>query len=326
MKRALFFCAILLILVSGCKKQDASQDENANKVNSVSIIIDELLWNGAIGDSIRNKFASPVTGLPQEEPLFTINQYPVKLLDGYMANSRNIIIIKKGFPNQFEITQDQYRKPQTVVRIYGRTSRDILNLIEEHAAEIISKIRQGEIAAMQKEVKKSLLDHRRIAEKFKVKVAIPSAYRYVMEKPKFLWLKKEITSGNSSLLLYEVRLSSVTPDANAASDVVRMRDSIGKLYIHGSVPDTHMITEDSYSPYLTTGKMCNRTTLETRGTWELDNDFMSGPFINYCIIDKPNNRILVLEGFCYAPSKEKRDLMLELEAILKSTKFLKPKA
>jgi hypothetical protein len=42
---------------------------------------------------------------------------------------------------------------------------------------------------------------------------------------------------------------------------------------------------------------------------------MSGPFINYAIIDKENNRVLVLEGFCYSPSKEKRDLMLELEAI-----------
>jgi hypothetical protein len=35
------------------------------KVNNISVIIDEQ-WNGEIGDSIRNKFASPVIGLPQE--------------------------------------------------------------------------------------------------------------------------------------------------------------------------------------------------------------------------------------------------------------------
>jgi hypothetical protein len=34
-----------------------------------SVVIDDQLWNGEIGDSIRNKFASPVIGLPQEEPL-----------------------------------------------------------------------------------------------------------------------------------------------------------------------------------------------------------------------------------------------------------------
>ena len=65
--------------------------------------------------------------------------------------------------------------------------------------------------------------------------------------------------------------------------------------------------------------------MKQKGTWELKNDFMSGPFINYTIIDRANKRILVLEGFCYDPSKEKRDLMFELEAIIKSIEFLKKK-
>jgi hypothetical protein len=40
------------------------------------------------------------------------------------------------------------------------------------------------------------------------------------------------------------------------------------------------------------------------------------PFINFAIIDKDNDRVLVLEGFSYSPSKEKRDLMLELRQLL----------
>jgi hypothetical protein len=32
-----------------------------------------------------------------------------------------------------------------------------------------------------------------------------------------------------------------------------------------------------------------------------------------------------MEGFCYDPSKEKRDLMFELEAIIKSVEFVKKK-
>jgi hypothetical protein len=31
--------------------------------------------------------------------------------------------------------------------------------------------------------------------------------------------------------------------------------------------------------------------------------FMSGPFINFAIIDKDNDRVLVLEGFSYLPKK-----------------------
>jgi hypothetical protein len=57
---------------------------------------------------------------------------------------------------------------------------------------------------------------------------------------------------------------------------------------------------------------------------------MSGPFINFAIIDKDNDRVLVLEGFSYSPSKEKRDLMLELEqiirsvAVITSTNYIRP--
>jgi hypothetical protein len=29
-----------------------------------------------------------------------------------------------------------------------------------------------------------------------------------------------------------------------------------------------------------------------KGTWELRNDFMSGPFINYAILDEENDRVL----------------------------------
>jgi len=84
-----------------------------------------------------------------------------------------------------------------------------------------------------------------------------------------------------------------------------------------------MITEEAYAPYLSKITFDSKETFETKGTWELNNDFMSGPFINYAIIDTQYNRILVLEGFCYAPSKEKRDLMHELESIIKSVEVPK---
>jgi hypothetical protein len=65
-----------------------------------------------------------------------------------------------------------------------------------------------------------------------------------------------------------------------------------------------MITEEAYSPYFFKIKLDGKLTYEMKGTWELRNDFMSGPFINYAILDE-NDRVLFLEGFCYSPSKRK---------------------
>ena len=64
-------------------------------------------------------------------------------------------------------------------------------------------------------------------------------------------------------------------------------------------------------------------TVETRGTWEVKNDYMAGPFLNYIIQDTINNRLLVMEGFVFSPSIQKRNYMVELEAIFRSLKIYK---
>ncbi len=79
-----------------------------------------------------------------------------------------------------------------------------------------------------------------------------------------------------------------------------------------------MITEEAYSPHIFNAKVANLPAFETRGKWEVKDDFMAGPFLNYAILDKKNNRIIVIEGFTYAPSINKRDFVFELEAIAKS--------
>ena len=297
--------------------------KTAGKINTISVIIEDQLWNADVGDSIRNKFASPVIGLPQEEPLFNINQYPVKLLEGFMTDTRAIIVVKKGELNKFKIVKDQYASPQNVFHISGKTSVDIIASLEKHAPQMIQLIKDAEIAESQKINGLSHINPTVISNKFHINLQVPSGYAYVLQKSNFMWLKKEIIGGNTSLLIYQVPLSAIKKDKDVISNIIRIRDSIGKLYITGTEPNTNMITEEAYAPYLSKITFDSKETFETKGTWELNNDFMSGPFINYAIIDTQYNRILFLEGFCYAPSKEKRDLMHELESIIKSVEVPK---
>ena len=323
MKKALFFVLIFSSFLSSCiKKQDRDTEKTSGKINTISVIIDDQLWNGEVGDSIRNKFASPVIGLPQEEPLFTINQYPVKLLEGFMTNSRNILVIKKEAQNKFEIVENEYASPQNVIHISGKTTASILEQIEVHAPDIIKKMRQTEIAENQRIIDTSRINTKKIKRKFNIDLHIPKGYNYVLTRRKFIWLKKEITSGNTSILIYQIPLSRIKGNQNVAKSIIKTRDSIGNLYIHGTSRNTQMVTEDSYAPYLFHININGKEAYETKGTWELKNDFMSGPFVNYSILDRVNRRVIVLEGFCYDPSKEKRDLMFELEAIIKSVEFL----
>lgn len=323
MDRTLFLWLLVPVFVASCSfKDDKVPDDHSSAINTISVIIDDQLWNGEVGDSIRNKFASPVLGLPQEEPLFTINQYPVKLFEGFSTDSHNIIIVKKGSENKYEFKQNEFTTPQNAFHLTGKTSLEIIELLEENAADIIKKMREIEIVHNQQLFKDSLLDTKKIQKKFNIDLLIPSKYEYVMRRKNFIWLKKEIISGNTSLIIYQIPWKSIRPN-NAVNDIIQMRDSIGKAYIHGSDYGTQMITEEAYSPYFSKTTLAGNKCYETRGTWQMKNDFMSGPFINYVIFDKEHRRLLVLEGFCYMPSKEKRDLMFELESIIKSIQIKK---
>jgi hypothetical protein len=324
MNKTHFVYLIFSLLFFSCyKKKENEPRKTIENINTISIIIDDQLWNGEIGESIRNKFASPVIGLPQEEPLFTINQYPVKLMEGFMTDSRTIIVIKKEHKTKFEIKKNQYAAPQNVFHISGKTNGAILKIIENNAPQIIQIIKETEIAENQRIIRQSLLNIKTITNKFGLSLKVPVGYLYTVQNANFIWLKKEIIRGNTSILIYQVPIGSIKNKSNIISNIIKTRDSIGNLYICGTEADSHMVTEEGYSPYLFKLKLDDKETYETKGTWELKNDFMSGSFINYAIIDKANDRILILEGFCYSPSRKERDLMHELESIIKSIVILK---
>lgn len=317
----LFFLLITLGCTNSSKKNDANY---SSKLNTIAVIIDDDLWNGEIGDSIRNKFASPVVGLPQEEPLFSLNQYPVKLLEGFKSNSRNVIIIKKVAKSEFEIEESNTLNPQNIIRFSGRTVQELIDSIQRHSPYIIKTIKNSEIQRYQKLLRllPKAIDAE-IKNKFNVKILLPEKYKLMLQGKNFVWFKKEITSGNLSIMMYQLPFKSIRDNPTLVNRIIKIRDSIGNKYIHGAVPKTRMITEKSFAPFVTKTVIYGKPTFETKGNWELSNDFMGGPFLNYAIADQPNNRILVIEGFCYAPAKQKRDLLFELEAIAKSILFLK---
>jgi hypothetical protein len=128
-----------------------------------------------------------------------------------------------------------------------------------------------------------------------------------------------------NIVVYEMPWNSFTNDSTFVKDIVQMRDSIGKKYIPGpDIPNkiTYMVTEKAFAPYVFPAEVAGRKAAEIRGVWEVHNYPMAGPFLTYIINDEKNNRKLVVEGFTFAPSAGKRDYMFELEAILKTLKFI----
>ena len=53
-----------------------------------------------------------------------------------------------------------------------------------------------------------------------------------------------------------------------------------------------------------------------RGLWRVQGDMMGGPFVSLTRLDEQNNRVIVAEGFVYAPETEKRNFIRRIEAAL----------
>jgi len=318
--------AILLFFFFSCTNKDETNEirpgSSFGEINSISIVIDDNLWNGELGDTLRKKWAAPVDGLPQEEPLFTLNQYPTKIFEGMVKKNRNIIVVKKGRTTTFIHQKNRFAKPQQLFYITANSSAELVKIVELKSAEIIKKIKESEIIEHQKRILKTPVSDQLIREKFQVTMALRSNYKYELVAKNFLWIRRELATGYNSLLLYEVPISQIEKDHNIVNNILQVRDSVGKKYIHGSLGKTWMTTEKAYSPYFLQTKINQKLAYEIKGTWQLKNDFMTGPFINYAIKDPKNNRYLILDGFTYNPSKSKRDLVFELEAMIKSVVFL----
>jgi hypothetical protein len=320
-KTAILFLFLVTSFFSCSKKNENSSRHSTGNINAISVVIDDQLWNGIVGDSIRNKFACPVEGLPKEEPQFDLNQFPTNVMEGFVTKSRTIIVVKIGVENLFSIHKNQFATPQNVIHITGKSLSDLLAIIEKRTPQIIRTIQEGEIKAHQLLLNDSLLNPKTIQKQFQLTLKIPKNYSYTVRKENFIWLKKEFASGSTSLLVTQLPINSIRLEGNVLEEFVKIQDSIGALYIKGKEGNSSLYIDKSYPLYILKMTLDKKVAYEIKGTWRLKDSFMFGPFVNYLIVDPQKSRIVFLEGFCYVPSREKRDFMHELESILKGVKI-----
>lgn len=315
--------AFSLILFTSCnnsKDQRIIPASNGN-INRLLVVVDNLLWDDSVGETIRDVVAAPVPALNQEEPLFSLNQMPPMVFEGFATKNRIILKIEKGGDAGMVIKKDVYARPQTVVVVSGKTDQEIKDQLERNGDEMIAAFKKEELKENQRRIKISLMDDSALEKTLGVKLNFQTAYRIAKQDDDFFWIRKDIPTGTMDIMIYEVPLNAIKKGDSTIIDIVRMRDSIGEAHIPGPVEGSYMITEEAYTPYLFETTIDGKPAYETKGIWDVKNAFMSGPFINYAIEDKAHGRYVVIEGYVFAPSVEKRNNIFELEAIIKSIKI-----
>ena len=311
----------LLFLLSACENSNPKKvykPQSSGNINDLSVVIDNDLWESSVGETIRSTVGAPLYGLPQDEPQFTLRQLPSSVFTGFVKNTRLVLKVKKGVAAATKFYKDPYASPQQMVTVSGMTNQEIREQFTINQHNIVKAFREQEIQERQRRTKKTLFNSTAINKKFGIDIKFSSLYRIANQTDNFAWIRRDIKTGTVNLLLYTLPYDDTLTKEALAKQVIIVRDSIGKQYIQGPVDGTYMTTENAYTPFFGETKVSGLPSFETKSIWQVKDAFMSGPFINYWIEDKENNRYLIVEGFVFAPSVGKRDYIFELEAIIQS--------
>ena len=325
MKKIITVLCLSYLLIS-CMDNTVVLPRSVGAFNKVTVVAKGSLWAGDVGDQIRNSFGELMVGLPQPEKTLSVGHVAPNGFTSMMRSNRNVLVIELSDKESYVKTTNKYANPQTLIYLSAKDKMGLLSSLKQYMSEIIQTFKESDIKVLQrsfynKRVNDSMY---KTLKKLNISLTIPEEFKTVDDTGDFLWLRQHLKSGiargagNNNILVYSLPLNDQTMSSD---NIISMRDQIGEKYIPGSKQGMYMITEAAYTPRTNKTEILGNDAFETRGKWEVKNDFMAGPFLNYAIIDKKNNRLLVVEGFTYAPSVNKREFLFELEAIAKSLKI-----
>ena len=313
---------VFITIVACDNSQNSYKPISSGNIHTVTVVIENMLWKSKVGDHVRKVFASEFLGLPQQEPLFSLKQISPDIFSDFTRSSRNVLIVLKRNRDTLRISKNKYAAPQVVVEILGKNNKEIISQINLHSLKAIKAFKQGEIKEKQRRIKKSILETNELKSRH-INLTLPSAYKvFKKEDSNKLWFQRETEKGSVNVLVYFIENNNLIEEFNEFK-IIKLRDSISKIFVPGRNENSYMKTEEAYKPYFFKTTIKGLKTLETRGTWEVVNDYMAGPFLNYIVQDTKNNRLIVMDGFAFSPSIQKRQYMIELEAIFRSLKVYK---
>jgi len=301
-------------------------------VNELLIITnDKGQWEGPLGDTIRAFFGAEQVGLSQPEPVFDMLNIADENLNDIFKKFHNIFIADinpQATQTTSEMKQNLWAGPQRVIKI---TAPDLQSFYKEFDLKKetfiklfieLERLRTLSINNMAMDIKLSDI----VAKKFGIKLPLPEGFYLAKETKDFLWLRHKVTKVKQAL---ELGIMIYTMDYHDTivfnpRHIIRWRNTITLEYIPGPSPTSFMkVAEENVPPVFDTiTDFPGGYAVETRGLWEVENDFMGGPFINYTFIDTANNKVITLDGYVYNPNDVKKYYLRELESIFFAVKFI----
>lgn len=356
LKNISFLILPILYLFSSCTAEQRKNLEPVSSaygnVNSVVVIADEKTIASMPGDTLLYYLEAAYPILPQPEPLFNVRIYsPVQVLARKERKGlRSYIIVAnmgekesaaaamvrndlgeenvrkaletKGYGTK--IVKDRWADGQILIYVFGKDEAALLDNVQKSFPGIMKKINEhdarqvmstayfkGENSALQKEIRDTM----------GVKIKLPKDYKKAAFDPELntFWVRYDVKEYIYNILIH--KQSYKDKKQFTRENLIAMRDTIGQL-VATDTPNSRMVVNDTDLPLYVEGATVNGNfALEAKGIWEIENDFMGGPFVSYLIHNPNTDELVLVDGFLFGPGKDKREAIQTLENILRTVEF-----
>lgn len=321
MKKIALYCTLLVALLCSCENSPFFP-MSSGRPYEVLVVMNSRDWEAPVGRALFDVLDTDVPMLPQSERSFRISQAPE--LNRTLQIFRNIIEVdindRKYTRCRMKYETNRWAKDQVILKIHAPSNSEFEVFVQENRQRIIDFFTKMEMNRLIVELKK---DHSEIIshwakEIFDCEVLAPKEITSYKKGDGFLWGSSNTASGLENIVIYSYPYEG--PETFTKAYALAKRDSIMEKNLPGEKPGMFMTADSScvaVKPIVVHGQYA----FEMRGLWIMKNDCMGGPFVSFSRVDQENNRVVVAEGFVYAPEKMKRGLIRRLEGCLYTLKL-----
>ena len=319
---------LILLMFASCTDRDNSYlvPNITGKSNEVIVVMPKDTWDGAIGDTLFSVLSAEIPALPQPEPYFDVSSVTPANFRSLQSiqTFRNLVFTDVDTAYRqadILVKESKWARQQLVLTLRAHDKAQLIDLIGKQAKKIRERILQAEqeriLGNYQRYVDYDIVE--RLFSKYKLALTVPKNYKLSRETSNFLWLSHETPEISQGIFVYWYPYTNIN-QLQRDSLVIR-RNQFTKEFVPGAIPKSYMTTETRAPLFIEEMELSKRYTVQIKGLWRSEGDFMGGPFVSYTTVDEANQRIVTVEGFVYAPKSGKRNYVMQLDQILRTLRF-----
>jgi hypothetical protein len=327
MKRTIFILFIIATTLMSCKDSGILLPNAIGSAFDVLVVIDQKDWKAEGGKALYNVLNEPMPAMPQSESMFKISKVQHHDFDQMLRPARNIVVVTVDSQlytkASMKLIKNKWAKNQMIAAISAPNSKSLANFIIGKKRTLqqafISSERANQMAYYKANSNQTAMEM--AYKKFGIRITLPTSMNKYNETDNFLWISNGSVEAREDIIIYSYPYTN--KEMFTAKALLAKRDSVLKANLPGSVENSFMGTEYDVQPPIMEEIWVNKAyCAEIHGLWKMKNgEVMGGPFVSHSRLDELNNRIITIEGFVFAPGREKRSYIRQVEAMVYSMKM-----